>query len=112
MRPIGMDNCPSKVKKDITHAGETSNDRVVDFPFWSVYGDEIKSNIADIKNIGGAEAGMITAGKFLEHFTKSPYYHIDIAGNSYIEAPYKYYPLGGTGAGTMLLYTFIKNKLK
>lgn len=109
---IGMGNCPSKVKKDITNAGETSNDRVVDFPFWSVYGEEIKSQIADIKNIGGAEAGMITAGKFLEHFTKSPYYHIDIAGNSFIESPYKYYPAGGTGAGTMLLYTFIKNRLK
>lgn len=109
---VGMGNCSSKVKKEIGDAGNNSNDKVVDFPFWSAYGDEIKSTIADIKNIGSAEAGMITAGKFLEHFTKSPYYHIDIAGNSYIESPFKYYPLGGTGAGTMLLYTFIKNRIK
>lgn len=108
----GMGNCPQKSKNAIIDAGNDANDKVVDFPFWSVYGDDIKSKIADIKNIGGPEAGMITAGKFLEHFTESPYYHIDIAGNGYINAPYKYYPYGGTGAGTMLLYTFIKNKIK
>jgi leucyl aminopeptidase len=35
----------------------------------------MKSSIADLKNIGGGNAGMITAGKFLEHFVKSPYIH-------------------------------------
>ena len=42
------------------------------------YAEEIKSPIADLKNLGGPYAGMITAGKFLEHFVEAPYIHIDL----------------------------------
>ena len=52
-------------------------------PFWSDYDDLIKSDIADIKNIGGPQAGAITAGKFLCRFTDYPWIHVDIAGASY-----------------------------
>lgn len=109
---IGMGNCNQKTKDAIVKAGEKAHDRVVDFPFWDEYGDQLKSTIADIKNIGGAEAGMITAGKFLEHFTKSPYYHIDIAGPSFLDSAWKYWPQGATGAGAMVLYQYLKNLTK
>ena len=44
----------------------------------------MKSKIADLNNLGGPYAGMITAGKFLEHFVKAPYIHMDIAGPAFL----------------------------
>jgi leucyl aminopeptidase len=68
----------------------------------------MKSSIADLKNIGGPNAGMITAGKFLEHFVKAPYVHMDIAGPAWLDAKEDYKGKGGTGTGIRLLYTFLK----
>jgi leucyl aminopeptidase len=48
----------------LSKAGFKTHDRIVQFPFWDEYKDEMKSTIADMKNVGGAFAGMITAGKF------------------------------------------------
>ena len=45
----------------------------------------LKSDIADIKNIGGREAGAITAGKFLERFAEFPLIHLDIAGTEMLK---------------------------
>jgi leucyl aminopeptidase len=87
-------------------AGMT-HERLVEFPFWDDYKDLIKSEIADIKNIGGAEAGMITAGKFLEYFIDYPYVHLDIAGPAFLDRPVTYYGKGGTGVGVRLLTHFL-----
>lgn len=96
----------NKLKK----SGENVCERIVEFPFWEEYEELIKSDVADIKNIGGTDAGAITAGKFLEHFTDYPYIHLDVAGPAFIEKPYKYYPIGGTGITVRLLFDFIKRK--
>lgn len=93
---------------EILQSGLESGDRMVEFPMWEEYAEEIKSPIADLKNIGGAEAGMITAGKFLEHFTDYPYIHLDIAGPAFLTTAYKYHPSGGTGAGVSALVHFFK----
>ncbi len=69
----------------------------------------IKSKIADIKNIGGIDAGMITAGKFLEKFTDYPFIHLDIAGPAHIEKDDSYRTAGGTGMGVRLLFDFVKH---
>ena len=69
-----------------------------------------KSKIADIKNLGGPEAGAITAGKFLECFTNDPYIHLDIAGPAWLGAASHYRTQGGSGIGVRLMYTFFKNK--
>ena len=66
----------------------------------------LKSDIADLKNIGGREAGAITAGKFLENFTQSPFIHLDIAGTAMIKEDDQYKPKGGTGSGVRLLVSF------
>jgi leucyl aminopeptidase len=89
-------------------AGKESYERVVKFPFWQEYGEEMKSTIADLKNIGGPNAGMITAGKFLEHFVKAPYIHMDIAGPAWLDKSDHYRTQGGTGAGIRLLYHFLR----
>jgi len=68
----------------------------------------LKSDIADIKQLGGKEAGAITAAKFLEHFTAYPWIHIDIAGPAFNEKVDSYRGIGGTGFGVRLLFDFIK----
>ena len=106
---ISMGNAKDVYFKKLYHAGMTTHDRVFRFPFWDEWKDELKSDIADMKNLGGPTAGMITAGKFLEHFAKYPYIHIDIAGPAFLETPDSYNGKGGTGAGVRLLYRFLKD---
>lgn len=104
-----MGNAEQKIIDQLVKAGNEVHERVVQLPFWDEYFDDMKSSIADLKNIGGRNAGMITAGKFLEHFVKAPYIHIDIAGPSFLEAPENYKGKGGTGVGVRLLTNFLKN---
>ncbi len=80
------------------------------FPLWKDYGEEMKSDVADLKNLGGGNAGHITAGKFLQHFTEYPWIHIDIAGPAYISSSESYRTKGGTGVGVRMLYDFIKRR--
>ncbi len=107
---IVMGNADDTYFKELEDAGNEVHERVVRFPFWDVYLKEMKSSIADLKNIGGGNAGMITAGKFLEHFVKSPYIHMDVAGPTWLDAKEDYRTKGGTGSGVRLLYQFLKNR--
>ncbi|MGC6470335.1 MAG: leucyl aminopeptidase family protein [Flavobacteriales bacterium] len=93
-------------------SGDYVHERIAEFPFWDDYKEDLKSSIADLKNLGGPEAGAITAGKFLEHFTDYPYTHLDIAGPAFMTAPYSYHAKGGTGVGVRLLFDFLKQKCK
>ncbi|MFN5416656.1 MAG: leucyl aminopeptidase family protein [Flavobacteriia bacterium] len=107
-----MGNADQKIIDKLVQSGNKVHERVVQLPFWDEYYEEMKSSIADLKNIGGRSAGMITAGKFLEHFVKAPYIHIDIAGPSFLEAPENYKGKGGTGVGVRLLVDFLEQKSK
>ena len=95
-------------------SGDKTYERVAEFPFWDEYAELMKSDIADLKNAGPSEAGMITAGKFLEKFTNYPFIHLDIAGVAFTEKRDSYRNLGGTGFGVRLLFDFIEGygKLK
>ena len=95
---------------DLKESGNQVYERIAQFPFWDEYGEQIKSDIADIKNIGGANAGMITAGKFLEHFTDYPWIHLDVAGPAWRHATDGYRLKGGTGVGVRLLYDFLRKR--
>lgn len=107
---VMMGTADAKVKTDLQHAAASVHERMAEFPFWEEYGELIKSDVADIKNIGGPEAGSITAGKFLEHFVNYPWLHIDIAGPAFLTSPDYYRGKGGTGYGVRLLFEFFKNK--
>ena len=106
---VGMGNAPKERMLSLQESGYRTHERVVEFPFWDEYKDLLKSPIADMKNIGGAEAGAITAGKFLEHFTDYPYIHLDIAGPAFLKSRAGYQVEGGTGIGVRLLFDFINN---
>lgn len=97
--------------RDLTDSGAQVHERVAVFPFWDDYSELLKSEIADMKNIGGMEAGAITAGKFLEKFTDYPYVHLDIAGPAFLDAPWTYYGKGATAAGVRLLYHYLTQRV-
>jgi len=92
----------------IESAGRRSGDLVHRMPMFEHYGKQIESDVADIKNVGGREAGTITAGKFLEHFVDYPWIHVDLAGPSYITSDKPYRAKGGTGFGVRLLVEFLR----
>ncbi len=98
--------------QDLKHAGEETYERLVEFPLWDEYDDYLKSDMADLKNIGGRTAGAITAGMFLKHFTDYPWIHLDIAGTAYLETTDLYRGKNGTGAGVRLLYHYLKTLSK
>lgn len=104
-----MGNAEERYFDLLEKAGYSSHERVVRFPFWEEYGEEMKSSIADLNNLGGPTAGMITAGKFLEHFVEAPYIHMDIAGPAWLTKNNAYRTKGGSGVGVRLLYHFLKN---
>ena len=62
--------------------GNRTGDLLHPMPMHAHYADALKSEVADMKNIGDREAGSITAAKFLERFVDYPWVHVDIAGTS------------------------------
>lgn len=106
---VGMGNDANTLAA-LKRSGQNVHERIAEFPFWEEFAEDLKSPIADLKNLGGAEAGAITAGKFLEHFTDYPYTHLDIAGPAFMLAPFNYRGKGGTGVGVRLMFDFLKNK--
>lgn len=115
MRAIGtygtvvMGTAKDSVFNKLEKSGNETYERTVRFPFWEEYADELKSEIADLTNLGGANAGAITAGKFLEHFTDYPWIHLDIAAPAWQNAESGYLKKGGTGVGVRLFFNFLKN---
>jgi leucyl aminopeptidase len=103
-----MGNADRKYFKLLEDCGNEVYERIAELPFWEEYDEFIKSDNADIKNVGGREAGAITAGKFLEHFTEYPLIHMDIAGTGGLKKDDFYRLKDGPGAGLRLLATFLK----
>lgn len=104
---VCMGNAEDKTKQALNNSGARQYERLVEYPLWDEYGDQIKSEIADLKNVGGATGGAITAGKFLEHFTDYPWMHFDIAGVSFATGRRGYTTSGGTAYGMRMLLDFL-----
>jgi len=105
-----MGNASKEVKNTLEESGFATYERLVELPLWKEFGEELKSNIADLKNLGSSNAGMITAGKFLEQFVDYPWLHLDIAGPAYLRTANGYRTKEGTGVGVRLLYHFFKKQ--
>ena len=91
----------------IQRAGERTGERVHPLPMYDTYRKLLDSDVADIKNVGPSDAGCISAGKFLEHFTDYPWLHLDVAGPAYLTSEKPYRPKGGTGFGVRLLLSYL-----
>lgn len=107
MGTVCMGTASADVKKSLGQSGNRVHERLAEFPFWDDYDEQIRSDVADIKNLGGAYAGAITAGKFLAHFVKAPWMHFDIAGPAFLTAKEAYRTKGGTGVGVRLMIDFL-----
>lgn len=103
-----MTNADRKYIELLEECGHLVHERVAALPFWEEYGEMIKSDIADVKNVGGREAGAITAGKFLEKFTEFPLIHLDIAGTGLLRKDDFYRLKEGPASGLRLLATFLR----
>ena len=109
---VAMGNADEKQMNQLKKSGNNVYERIVEFPFWDEYNEQLKSSIADLTNLGSGAGGSITAGKFLENFTDYPYIHLDIAGPAFLKKPINYLTQGGTGVGVRLFYDFVKNYSK
>lgn len=103
-----MTNADRKYFKLLEECGNDVYERIAELPFWDEYGELLKSDNADLKNIGGREAGAIIAGKFLEHFAEFPLIHLDIAGTEMLKKDNFYRLKGGVASGLRLLSTFLR----
>ncbi|HWP02447.1 MAG TPA: leucyl aminopeptidase [Gemmatimonadaceae bacterium] len=83
--------------RNVLEAGAQIGEPGWELPLWKDYKEQIRSDIADLKNTGGRNAGTITAALFLEAFVEYPWVHIDIAGTAYSESDLVFLPRGPTG---------------
>lgn len=111
---IGMMGTDQELLDRLSQAGEVTAERVWQLPLWDEYHQMIRSEIADLKNLGGRPAGTITAGAFLAAFVGDyPFAHLDIAGTAWVDKPAKpYHSHGGTGVGVRLLAEFLREYRK
>ncbi len=103
-----MTNADRKYINLLEECGNDVYERIAELPFWDEYGELLKSDVADLKNVGGREAGAIIAGKFLERFTEFPLIHLDIAGTEMLRKDNYYRLKNGPASGLRLLSTFLK----
>jgi leucyl aminopeptidase len=83
-------------------------------PLGAAYDKQLKSRIADMKNVGGRPAGSITAAQFLQRFVKeeTPWIHLDIAGVASVASETSYAPKGATGWGVRALSRFVQDNFE
>lgn len=96
-----------QLAEELVAAGKQANDAAWRMPIGELYNEQLRSNFADIANIGGPAAGSITAACFLERFTrKYTWAHLDIAGTASKSGAAK----GATGRPVPMLTTFLMNR--
>jgi leucyl aminopeptidase len=96
----------------LKHSGASVGERLWELPLWEEHEKAMKSDVADLKNIGGANvgAGTITGAAFLKAFVEDiPWAHLDIAGTAWTAEDKPYAPKGPTGFGVRLLLSYLRN---
>ncbi len=106
----------------VHQSGESTGDLAWPLPLYPHYRDQLKSDVADLSNVGGSMAGTITAAAFLEHFTHAdggpdeegqpayPWVHVDLARPAFLDSAYGYRPKGGSGFGVRLLLDLLADE--
>ncbi|TFG60458.1 MAG: leucyl aminopeptidase [Nitrospirales bacterium] len=108
---IGMLGNDEALKAAVQKAGLDSGERVWEMPLWEEYFEQLKSDVADMRNIGGRGGGMIIAAIFLSKFIGDhPWVHLDIASTDWCPSERPCVPKGPSGAGTRLLIQYLINR--
>ena len=107
----GLMGTDEKMKKGLKESGDFTHDRVWELPLYEEYQEQIKSEIADIRNVGGREAGTITAACFLSRFVDDiSWAHLDIAGTAWNMKGTDISAKGATGAGVRLVIDYLSRR--
>jgi leucyl aminopeptidase len=95
---------------EVIAAGKRTGEKIWQLPLDREYREQIKSVIADIKNVGGRKAGTITAAWFLREFVdETPWAHLDIAGTAWNDSVKPHLAVGPTGVGVRTLVSLVEN---
>jgi len=112
---IGLFSKDDDLAEKLIKAGEKTWDRAWRLPLWDDYYELLKSDIADVKNVGGRPAGAITAAAFLSKFLvgdpKPKWAHLDIAGAGMTDSAKEYIPKGASGAGVRLVAQYLVDEV-
>ena len=107
--PSGLLSTDDALADELTQSGLDSGDRVWRLPLWEEYQELLKSNFADMANIGGRFGGAITGAAFLSRFTGAyKWAHLDIAGTAWLSGDAK----GATARPLPLLCEFLIGRAK
>jgi leucyl aminopeptidase len=100
------------VSGGLIEAGQRTGDRFWRLPLWDDYREQLKSDYADMKNVGGRWGGALTAAIFLKEFVPKgvTWAHCDIAGMAYMEKEHAGYPAGGTGFGIAAVVDYLARR--
>lgn len=94
----------------LIRSGIHTYERCWRMPLFDEYKEQLKSDVADLKNTGGRPAGSVTAALFLNEFVGDiPWAHVDIAGTAFLDKPKQYLPIHATGFGIRLIVDFLRN---
>src|SRR5436305_9744010 len=100
----GLFSNDTELGDEIIAAGTVAGEKFWPMPMDAEYGEQVKSDIADVKQTGGRAAGSVTAAKILEHFVgDAKWAHLDIAGTSYVDSKKPYQEKGATGMAVRTL---------
>ncbi len=106
----GLMSNDDELVRRLEQAAEDSGESVWHLPLGDEYADEMKSKIADLKNVGSRWGGACTAAAFLQQFVgDTKWAHLDIAGMDFLQKPMEYSTMGATGFGVRLLTTYLMN---
>lgn len=105
----GLFSNSDKIAKGLEAASEETGELLWRMPLHAPYKEQLKSDIADLKNVGGRPGGSIKAALFLEEFVADiPWAHLDIAGTAFSNKENAYLPKNGVGYGVRLTVEFLK----
>jgi leucyl aminopeptidase len=110
---VGVMGNDQAVVDEVLAAGRRGNEVGWQLPLFEEYKDLIKSDVADMRNIGGRGAGTITAALFLAEFTEGmPWVHLDVAGTAYSENDLVVMPKGPTGTPVRTFVEFVRGRAR
>ncbi len=110
LHATGIVGNDSELIDRVLAASERTGERTWNLPTWKEYREQLESDVADLKNVGGREAGTITAGLFLREFVgDTSWVHLDIAGTAWVKKDCPYLPRGATGVGVRLIVDILRH---
>ncbi|MDF1503711.1 leucyl aminopeptidase [Roseisolibacter sp. H3M3-2] len=109
---VGVFGSDDALTQEVLAAGRRASERGWELPMFEEYKEQLKSDVADLKNVGGRAAGSITAAWFLREFVDGayPWVHLDVAGTAYSETDLGWLPKGPTGTPTGTFIEFVRGR--